>query len=71
MVIRAMVIGAMVVAAGFAAGALGASPESLIWAAMAALTGWALVRFLHWRSEWRRIAAARAVGPLGRSHSKS
>ena len=70
MTIRALVLGAILVAAGLAAGVLGTSPETALWAAMVALMGWALVRFLHWRSELRQIAAGRAAGPLGRSASE-
>jgi membrane protein implicated in regulation of membrane protease activity len=69
MTIRALVLGAILVAAGLAAGVLG-TPETALWVAMVALMGWALVRFLHWRSDLRRTGAGRAAGPLGRSPSE-
>lgn len=50
---HAMVIGGIVLAAAVAAGALGTSPDTALWAAMVALSAWALVRFLHWRREFR------------------
>lgn len=64
MTMRRVAIGALVFVAGIAAGLLGATAESIVWAAAVAVLGWALARFLHWRGEWRRMAGTPAPLPV-------
>ncbi|HET9316948.1 MAG TPA: hypothetical protein VFQ51_15250 [Vicinamibacteria bacterium] len=61
MTLRNVLAGAMVFVLGVAAGLLGASAELIAGAAAVAVLTWALVRFLHWRDEWRRLAVTGAL----------